>query len=174
MGIRDRSLTAGTATASQDSNLEHTHRLVRAVCERCLSSRRDAEKKEDEQSPCAVCGGRRYYLWDPETHNCYDANGEPLRVLLESGRLVDIYRTPKKKDSTAVVTSLLDTLGRWAEEDSRRRFKLWFENEWICKAWPNQNRSKVYTSHHQDLQNCLTECLRKIEKNCAEECEEAV
>ncbi len=128
--------------------------LVRVICERCSHSL---------TATCRLCGGQRYYLWDPLTFLCYSFNYKPLVVTNDKGDSLPVIRESQSDTQTPAIESMIKLIEWWVSESAVRKWKLTCDEDgWHSCLWINRYKKTCYESSHRELRESVLNTYNKV------------
>lgn len=131
---------------------------VRVICEACALSL---------HADCQICGGARYYYWDPESGLCYTQSGGLISVNDEAGHNMPVVRRHDSKifRSNTDVKGMLDAIEEWVAETPVRKWRLTLdENGWQACVWFNRFKKTCFETSNINLEACITRSYSEIMK----------
>ena len=128
---------------------------IKVICEAC--NRADG-------SECIVCGGARFYFWDPQTLHCYSKDGTPITALDEDGERLSVTRRglthfPLKVELKVMV----ECIELWVREEQVRKWNLTFdETGWQACLWINRYKKICFEFTDENLEKCVAKLYQRL------------
>ncbi len=121
--------------------------LVRVLCESCIRAR-DAD--------CELCGGTRFYFWDPATSFCYSDSGVQLVTKNDYGEVLNIVRSEGRRTGSLAVAEMLEMIERWVTESPVRKWKLILDDtKWQSCLWFNRYKKSCFQASERTFEACI-------------------